>query len=77
MNYVGEEKFIAWYRQTARPPRLSDAELLAEVHRQCVEAKAEEYVLSPEQTVSGREERYPYRCETIGACGASTGFLYF
>lgn len=30
-----------------------------------------------EQTVTGREERYPFRCETIGACGACTPFMFF
>ena len=77
MNYVSEDTFIAWYRETAKPPRLSDEALMAEVYRQCVEDGAEEFVLSPEKTFSGQEERYPYRAENIGACGASTGFMYF
>ncbi|MBR5346013.1 MAG: hypothetical protein IK127_09345 [Clostridia bacterium] len=77
MNYVGENKLFTWYHTVAKPPRLSDAALLAEVHQQCVEFHAEEYVLPPEKTLSGREERYAYRSENIGACGASTGFMYF
>lgn len=77
MNYVGEEKLFSWYHSVAKAPRRSNAELLAEIHRQCVETHAEEFVLPPEKTITGREERYAYRCETIGACGANTGFMYF
>lgn len=77
MNYVGEEKFRAWYRAVAKAPQLSDAALLEEVHRHFVETKEEAFVLPPEKTLSGREERYPFRCERIGACGADTGFMYF
>ena len=77
MNYVNEEKFIAWYKSTARPPLLSEAALLADVFRRYTETRCSEYVLTAAQTVTGREERYPFRCETIGACGACTPFLYF
>lgn len=77
MNYVGEEKFFDWYHKTAKEPQKSDAELLAEVHQQCVDTHADTYILPPEKTVSGLEERYTYRFENIGACGASTEYMYF
>lgn len=77
MNYVNEEKFIEWYMSTAKPPMLSAPSLLAGAFRRYAETKCSEYVLCADQTVTGREERYPFRCETIGACGACTPFMYF
>ena len=77
MNYVNEDKFIVWYKSTARPPQLSETALLSDVFQRYVETRCSEYVLPAERTVTGREERYPFRCETIGACGACTPFLYF
>lgn len=77
MNYVNEEQFIAWYKSTARPPLLSESALLEDVFRRYLETRCSDYVLTAEQTVTGREERYLFRCETIGACGACTPFLYF
>jgi len=77
VNYVGEEKLWAWYREKAKTPRLSNAALLEKVHQHFVDTKEEVFVLPPEKTLSGREERYPFRCDKIGACGADTGFMYF
>ena len=77
MNYVSEEKLYAWYRQAAKEPRLSNAELLEEVHQHFMDTKEEEYTLPAEKTISGRPETYAYRCDKIGACGADTGFMYF
>ncbi len=77
MNYVNEAEFIAWYRRTAKPPQLSPEALLADVFRYYVETKDSAYVLPADRTVTGREESYPFRCETIGACGACTPFMYF
>ncbi len=77
MTYVGVEKFYRWYADTAKEPRMSSEELLSEVLRLAAEEKAEEYVLPADGTRSGREERYAFRCENVGACGANTGFMYF
>ena len=77
MNYVNEDSFIRWYQSTAKAPQLSPEALLADVFRRYVETKCESYVLAAGQTVTGREERYPFRCETVGACGACTPFMYF
>ena len=77
MNYVGEEKLFAWYRRTAREPLLSNAELLETVHQHFVDTKEEEYTLPAEKALSGQPEKYTYRCDKIGACGADTGFMYF
>ena len=77
MNYVGVEKFYRWYADTAKEPRLTNPELLEEVLRLAVESKAEEYVIPPNRTKTGTEERYAFRTENIGACGANTGFMYF
>ena len=77
MNYVNEGQFIEWYVRTAKAPRLTPEALLDDVFRRYLETGCAEYVLPAEQTVTGREARYPFRCETIGACGACTPFLYF
>ena len=77
MNYVGVEKFYRWYADTAKEPKKSNAELLDEALRIALEERGEQYVLPPEKTLSGSEERYCFRCENIGACGADTGFMYF
>lgn len=77
MNYINEQKFIEWYRETAKLPQMTPEALLSDVFRRYVETKCSEYVLTPAQTVSGQEESYPFRCETVGACGACTPFMYF
>ncbi len=77
MNYVNEEAFIAWYRNTAKAPQLSPEALLADVFRRYVETKCSSYVLSANRTMSGQEESYPFRCEIVGACGACTPFMFF
>ncbi len=77
MNYVNEERFIAWYESVAGQPRLSPAALLADVFRQYTETRTERYVIPAEKTVTGREESYPFRFEDIGACGACTNYIYF
>ena len=59
MNYVGEEKLRAWYREVAKAPRLSAAALLEEVHRHFVETKEEAFVLPPEMTFPARRNAIP------------------
>ena len=75
-SYVNEDAFFAWYEASAREPRLGRAALLDDLARQYRNTRREEYVLSPAQTRSGREERYPFRYENVGCCGASTVFFY-
>lgn len=77
MNTVNEEALLAWYEAAAKEPRLERNALLADVARQYQQTRREEYVLPPARTRSGAEERYPFRCENIGCCGASTVFWYF
>ena len=76
-SYVNEDAFFAWYDESAGEPRLSRPALLEELARQFRETRRQEYVLPPERTRSGREERYPFRYENVGCCGASTVFYYF
>ena len=75
-NYVGSEKFMEWYRATAREP-LKEAQVLARLYAADCDTRVASFVLSPEETVSGREESYPFRVENLGCCGASTMFVYF
>ena len=77
MNYVNEDRFVAWYASVAKEPRLSSATLLADVFRQYISTRTSEYVVPAEKTISGHEESYPFRFENIGACGASTNYIYF
>lgn len=76
-NYVNEAAFFAWYDEVAAEPKLSRPALLEDVARQYRETRQAEYVLPPERTRTGREERYPFRYENVGCCGASTVFYYF
>ena len=77
MNYVGVEKFYRWYADMAKEPRMTDPELLEDVLRLVVETRAEEYVIPANRTKTGMEEKYAFRTENIGACGANTGFMFF
>ena len=56
---------------------MSNAQLLEEVHQHFVDTRIPEYVLPAGKTRSGTAERYSFRAENIGACGANTGFMYF
>ncbi len=76
-HYVNEEALFAWYDANAREPRMPHAALLDDLTRRYLETRQPEYVLPPAKTNSGQEERYPFRCENIGCCGASTIFYYF
>lgn len=76
-NYVNEAAFFAWYDAVANGPDPGRAALLDDVLRQYRETRREEYVLPPERTRSGREERYPFRYDNVGCCGASTVYLCF
>ena len=76
-SYVNEAAFFAWYEAAAAQPRLSRPALLEDLARQHRETRREAFVLPPEATRSGREERYPFRYENVGCCGASTVFFYF
>lgn len=76
-NYVNEAAFFAWYDRVAAEPRPGRAALLEDLARKYRESRREEYILPPEKTRSGREERYPFRYENVGCCGASTVFFYF
>ena len=76
-NYVNEAALFAWYEEKAREPRLSRTALLEDLAAQHRQTRREEYVLSPDRTVTGREERFPFRYENVGCCGASTVFYYF
>ena len=77
MNYVNEDKFIAWYKSVATEPQLSSAELLTDVFQQYISTRSSEYVVHANESISGHEERYPFRFENIGACGACTNYIYF
>lgn len=77
MNYVNEAKFIAWYESVADQPWLSSTALLDDVFRQYTETRTAEYVIPAAKTVTGETERYPFRFESIGACGACTNYIFF
>ena len=76
-NYVNEAALFAWYDEVAADPRPDRAAMLEDVARQHRETRQAEFVLPPERTRTGREERYPFRYENVGCCGASTVFYYF
>jgi len=76
-NYVNEDKFFAWYSETASSPIGNKTKLLNEVFQQYMSTRKQEFVLSANQTKSGSEESFPFRFENIGCCGASTYYIYF
>lgn len=75
-NYVGSEKFMEWYRRTAKAPR-GEGEALRRVYEDYCRTGKSVFELSSGETVSGRPESYPYTFENIGCCGASTIYIYF
>lgn len=76
LNYVESEKFIEWYRAAAKQP-LGDSEVLSRLYADYCDTRSSSFVLPAEDTTSGREEKYDFRVEVIGCCGANTVFIYF
>ena len=74
-NYVNEDAFFAWYQEKTGRPAGKKA-LLDQLSAQYMKSRKGEFVLSADQTLSGEEERYPFRFENIGCCGASTMYFY-
>ena len=77
MTYVNEAKFIAWYESVAKEPRLSASALLEDVRQSLISTRKMEYCIPAEKTITGQAESYRFRFVTIGACGASTSYIYF
>ncbi len=76
VNYVNEEKFISWYKKVTGEEKVSFA-VLDDVF-QCYAASGESvYTVPARKTLSGEDEKYEYRFEDKGCCGASTMFIYF
>lgn len=74
-NYVNEDVFFAWYEEkTGRKP--DKKALLAELAKQYMDTRKGEFVLSADKCLSGAEERYGFRFENVGCCGASTIYFY-
>jgi|GEM_PF-1654855 len=76
-TYVNEQAFFDWYSAAARRPEPNRGALLEEVLRHYAETGREEFALSEKETVSGQRERFPFRYDDVGCCGASTVFVYF
>lgn len=74
-NYINEDAFFAWYQEKTGGTADKKA-LLAELAKQYMASRRGEFVLSGEKTLSGTEERYPFRFENVGCCGASTMYFY-
>ncbi len=74
-NYVNEDAFLSWYRGKAASP-LPDAKALEALARGYLKTRVGEFVIPAEESKSGTEERYPFRFENIGCCGASTLYFY-
>ena len=74
-NYVNEDAFFAWYEEKAgRSP--DKKALLGELAKQYMSTRRGEFVLSADKCLSGTEERYAFRFENVGCCGASTMYFY-
>ncbi len=77
MNYVNQEAFFDWYSSVSNKDLINTEALLSDVFAQYCRTHSEEYILPAESTRSGNVERYRFRFENIGCCGASTMFIYF
>ena len=74
-NYINEDAFFAWYEEkTGKKP--DKKALLAELAKQYMDTRKGEFVLSADKCLSGAEERYSFRFENVGCCGASTMYFY-
>ncbi len=74
-NYVNEDAFFAWYEEKTGCAADKKA-LLQELARQYMSTRKGEFVLAADKSLSGAEERYPFRFENLGCCGASTMYFY-
>ncbi len=74
-NYVNEEAFLAWYEEKTGLKANKKA-LLQELAKQYMATRKGEFVLDADKTLCGKEERYTFRFENIGCCGASTMYFY-
>ena len=52
MNYVNEDKFIAWHKAVAAEPRLSPMALLDDVFQRYISTRMSEYRIPASQTVT-------------------------
>lgn len=75
--YVGQEKFFDWYAEKAKEDRPDKNRLLQEVLTGYTKTRSETYVLPADKTKSGNDEKYDFRFENVGCCGASTFYIYF
>jgi len=74
-NYVNEESLFLWYEEKTGQ-KANKKTLLQELSRQYMATRKGEFVLGPDKTLSGKEERYAFTFENIGCCGASTMYFY-
>lgn len=77
INYVNDDVFWNWYKENVKELSMTKKTLLDDVFKSYCDTKKESYVLSPDVTVSGKEEAYSFKFEDIGCCGASTIYIYF
>ena len=74
-NYINEDAFFAWYEEkTGQKP--DKKALLGELAKQYMATRRGEFVLPAEKCLCGEEQRYPFRFENLGCCGASTIYFY-
>ncbi len=74
-NYVNEDAFFAWYEEKTGCKADKKA-LIAELSRQYMASRKGEFLLPAEKCLSAQEERYSFRFENLGCCGASTMYFY-
>ncbi len=77
VTYVNEEAFLRWYSDHCRTPDANAGRVLNDVYMAYCSSGAQEYVIPARESLSGKDERYPFRFEDKGCCGSSVPFLYF
>jgi len=77
VNYIDEEKFFAWYLKNCKSPDSNHQRVLEGLYNRFCETGQQFYTISKENSQSGQTEKYVFRFEDSGCCGASTIFIYF
>lgn len=75
--YVGQEKFFDWYSEKSAESGFDKSRLLQDVLSGYIKTHSETFILPAGRTKSGKDEKYEFRFENIGCCGASTFYIYF
>ena len=76
IQYVNIEALSAWYQSVSKRP-WEERYVLEQVFQRSIAHRQEEFILTPAETKSGLEERYPFQVQHINCCGSDQMFIQF